>query len=391
MRARRLGLLPSGGTPEATPDGMRWVTAGLFVVHGAIHLMGFVKAFGFAAMPQLTQPISKALGLVWLGAGAAFVVAAFLPWRLMWPVGLAAVVASQLVIVTSWSDAKFGTVANVFALALVGWAFVSAGPSSLRAQWEREVDAMLAAAPAAAPVLTEADAAGAPPIVQRFLRRSGAMGQPRVVTFRATWRGRIRAEATAPWMAIEGTQYNEVEGERPGRLFLFAAVMKGLPATVSHRFLGDEATFRVRLLDVAQVVDAKGPELRRAETVTILNDLCLFAPSGLLAPNVRLEALDSLRVRATYTRGLETVSADLVFSEAGELVDFVSEDRLRGPLDDGRFERTRWSTPLRDPRSFGGRLVASRGEARWHPPAGEFTYIELELLDFEANPTARRP
>jgi hypothetical protein len=370
---------------------MRWLVSILFVIHGLIHLMGFVKAFGFAAMPQLTQPISRSLGVAWLIAGIAFVIAAWLPWRVFWPVTAVAVVLSQLVIVSSWTDAKFGTVANVIAALVAGWAFASAGPTSLRAQWEREVDALLAAAPKSPPVLTEADLASAPPIVQTFLRRSGAVGQPRIVTFRATWRGRIRASADAPWMTIEGSQFNDVEGERPGRLFLFGAVMKGLPATVFHRFLGDEATFRVRLLDLAQVVTATGPELRRAETVTILNDLCLFAPGVLLSPRVRLEPLDALRVKATYTRGPETVSAELRFNEQGDLLDFICDDRLAGPLDDGRFERRRWSTPLRNPMPFAGRLVPALGEARWHPASGEFTSIELELLDFEPNPVARDP
>ena len=35
---------------------MRWVFVVLLVLHGLIHLMGFAKAFGYAALPQLTQP-----------------------------------------------------------------------------------------------------------------------------------------------------------------------------------------------------------------------------------------------------------------------------------------------------------------------------------------------
>ena len=43
---------------------MRVVIAALFVVHGALHLPGFAKAFGFASLPQLTQPISRAASLL---------------------------------------------------------------------------------------------------------------------------------------------------------------------------------------------------------------------------------------------------------------------------------------------------------------------------------------
>src|SRR5229473_2026019 len=47
---------------------MRWIPIALLGVHGLIHLMGFAKAFGYADLPQLTQPISRAWGVVWLVA-----------------------------------------------------------------------------------------------------------------------------------------------------------------------------------------------------------------------------------------------------------------------------------------------------------------------------------
>ncbi len=48
----------------------------LLVVHGLIHSMGFLKAFGLAQLPQLTLPISRPLGVLWLVAGAATLSAA---------------------------------------------------------------------------------------------------------------------------------------------------------------------------------------------------------------------------------------------------------------------------------------------------------------------------
>ena len=50
---------------------MRWIVAILLAVHGLIHLMGFAKAFGYAELPQLTQPISREMGLAVVGGGAA--------------------------------------------------------------------------------------------------------------------------------------------------------------------------------------------------------------------------------------------------------------------------------------------------------------------------------
>jgi hypothetical protein len=92
----------------------------LFVVgHGLIHLMGPAKAFGFAELPQLTQPVSKAMAIVWLLAAVALLATAgtILVWpRWWWLVASVAVALSQAAILSSWSDAKYGTVANVAVL-----------------------------------------------------------------------------------------------------------------------------------------------------------------------------------------------------------------------------------------------------------------------------------
>jgi hypothetical protein len=50
---------------------MRWIPIALTGMHGLIHLMGFAKGFGYADLPQFTQPISRARGLVWLSPASA--------------------------------------------------------------------------------------------------------------------------------------------------------------------------------------------------------------------------------------------------------------------------------------------------------------------------------
>ena len=61
---------------------MRWIFSFVITIHGLIHLMGPAKAFGYAELPQLTQPISRGMGLVWLLAALLCLaaVAAFFAW-----------------------------------------------------------------------------------------------------------------------------------------------------------------------------------------------------------------------------------------------------------------------------------------------------------------------
>src|SRR3978361_1432244 len=88
----------------------------LLVIHGSIHLLGFVKAFGLAEVAQLHAPISRSLGLLWLAASTLLLAAAatrYVAPSWFWIVGGVALVLSQLLIITAWDDAKFGTAANV--------------------------------------------------------------------------------------------------------------------------------------------------------------------------------------------------------------------------------------------------------------------------------------
>ena len=110
---------------------MRWAFAVIIVLHGLIHFMGQAEAFGWADFPQLTQSVSRGMGLVWLLAGLLTLAAAaaLFAWpRRWWVIGAAAVVLPQAVIFTSWTDAKAGTVANLMLLAGVAYGALKGWP-----------------------------------------------------------------------------------------------------------------------------------------------------------------------------------------------------------------------------------------------------------------------
>lgn len=189
-------------------------------------------------------------------------------------------------------------------------------------------------------------------------------------------------------MTFSGEQLNTY-GPQPSRAFFMKARMFGLPVDVLHVFAGPTASMRVRLCSLVPIVSAAGPDLRRAETVTVFNDLCLLAPAALVDAAVVWDAVDDHHVRGTFTLGAHTVSAVLTFDD-GRLVDFVSDDRLRASPDGSSFAAQRWSTPVRDFRSIDGRRLPTHGEGRWHAPdpEGEFTYIEFSVDDISYNPHA---
>src|SRR5438093_3370746 len=117
--------------------------------HGLIHLLGFAKAFGLAELPQLTHPVAPLMGVLWLMAALLFMAtaASLFVWpRAWWAVGACAIVLSMCAVVASWTDARFGALANLIALAGVAFGFLALGPGSLRAAFDREIDGRLGAA-----------------------------------------------------------------------------------------------------------------------------------------------------------------------------------------------------------------------------------------------------
>lgn len=113
---------------------MKFVIMALLTVHGLIHAIGFAGAWGLAEIKgvspvptdivaaQATDPIVRVLGLVWLLALAAFLVAAYLllvnspAWR---PLALAAVLVSMVPVALWWQDAFLGALVNTLVVAAV--------------------------------------------------------------------------------------------------------------------------------------------------------------------------------------------------------------------------------------------------------------------------------
>jgi hypothetical protein len=87
--------------------------------------------------------------------------------------------------------------------------------------------------------------------------------------------------------------------------------------------------------------------------------------------------------RTTFAAG-HTTHAELTFNDAGELADFVSEDRYQASPD-GKMKQLRWSTPLHGYRTYGSVRLPSGGEGRWHDSDGEYAYIELTIDDVQYN------
>ncbi|MCX7842413.1 MAG: hypothetical protein N2489_04990, partial [Clostridia bacterium] len=127
------------------------------------------------------------------------------------------------------------------------------------------------------------------------------------------------------------------------------------------------------------VLNTSGPEMRIGDTTTLFNDMCFFAPATLIDRRIDWETVDSAAVKATFNTGECKVSATLFFNQAGELIDFVSDDRYMIPLD-GSVKKAMWSTPIKGYKDLGGIKVPGYGEAIWKLPEGDYCYAKFSSI-----------
>lgn len=357
---------------------MRIAFAVLVGLHGLIHLLGTFKAFGWADIPQLRSPISPLSGLFWLLAagllvGAAGALGTRAAW--WWWLALPGVIVSQALIAQSWGDAKFGTILNVLIAVPVLIRVLDARPDSFHSQFLRDTSRLLARAQSDQRLVTDADISTLPSLYQQYLRRSGAVGRPHVYNVRVEFDAQMRSSATAPWMPATATQYEFFSP--PARLFYMKASRGFIPMDIWHRYIDSAATFQVRVAGLIPMVNQFGPVLTSAETVTMMNDIVVFAPAAVLDLPFHWETTGPHTLRATFSNAGNVVGATLTFDAAGDLVRFVSDDRWQAKPPSTL--NVPWATPISDYAVVDGIRIGTHGEANWIAAAGEWTYGRFDI------------
>ncbi|MBK8920480.1 MAG: hypothetical protein IPM81_03085 [Saprospirales bacterium] len=361
---------------------LRFILGFILFIHGLIHLMGFAKAFKYAEISQLSLPIPRPAGTLWLLSAALFVFAAGLflfkkeSW---WMVGLPAIALSQLLIFRYWQDAKFGTIANLMAglLVLFSWA-----TWSWNARMMRERQAFLTPVAQTAEKLTADMLAGLPPIVQKWIERSNSIGKPRVQAVHLHQTGRMRTTPTGKWMPVQAEQFFTVG--KPG--FFWTADVQAAPfirLVGRDKYENSKGFMLIKALALVPVADAQGPATDQGAMLRYLAETIWF-PSAALQPYIRWEAVDSLSAKATMRYGDVEASGIFTFTPDGDWHSFEAlryYDRKEGP------SLEKWYIEA-DPggfREFEDIRIPARSAVTWKLPSGDFNWYQLEITELKFN------
>jgi len=259
------------------------------------------------------------------------------------------------------------------------------GCKSVQGEYTRKVkDELIKQPPGSEEILTESDIEHLPLPVRKYIKYSGAIGKSKPQNVRITFDAKMVSKPGAAPMIATSEQYNFFGSF--SRLFLMKAHKMFIPFHACHVYCNENATFVVRVANLLNVVDLKGEDLTTAETVTLLNDMCIFVPGNLYDKRLTWKEIDSLSSQVSIENGKYKVSAILYFNEKGELINFVSDDRY-ALQEDGTMKRAKWSTPVSDYMELNGRRIPTYGETIWNYPEGDFTYGTFRLKSINYNVT----
>ncbi|MCX6246735.1 MAG: hypothetical protein NTW10_03285 [Bacteroidetes bacterium] len=231
-------------------------------------------------------------------------------------------------------------------------------------------------------ILRLSDIEHLPKNVQAYIIGTGAIGKPRVQNLWLEFDAKMFRKPGDRPMVCDVVQYSFFGTYT--RIFFLKAKIFGIPARVLHSYINCNATMWVRIASLFNMVHITGPKLTATETVTVLNDLCAFAPSALVDKRLSWKEIDSQKTEVTLHNDPYKVKALLYFNKQGELINFESDDRPDVAGKPGR-QDFKWSTPLRNYKETGILKLNSEGEAIYHYPEGNFSYGTFTLRTIEYN------
>ncbi|GHA37730.1 hypothetical protein GCM10007103_19030 [Salinimicrobium marinum] len=345
-------------------------------------MVGVVKAFRPATVSELSQTISRPLGVLWLFTALLFFAAltAYYMKAERWPqITIAAVIMSQFLITLNWGDAKYGTILNfvIIAISIPAYGKMEFNNATLKegsGLFENaEIENLKVHRPA--------DFVSLPPAVQKWIKRSGSAVTSEIVTLRLKQQGKMRTKPDGSWMPFSAEQYFNVQD--PG--FVWTTRVQPMPLIYLHgrdQLKNGQGKMLIKLLSLFKVVDEKSNDRINSGTmIRYLSEICWF-PSAAAKEYLHWEQIGKHTAQATIRVGDQKVSGTFSFSETGDFQSFEAL-RYRGGGKDAKQEP--WLVEALDYREFNGTRIPSNCRVTWKLPDGDFTWLHLEITHLEYN------
>lgn len=354
----------------------------ILFIHGLIHLMGFLKAFGIMEISQLTQEISKLIGGLWLFVTLLYVIVIILfifnkEW--WWMPAIIATVISQFLIILSWQDTKFGTFPNIVILVVV---IIGFAVWNFNMQTNKEINSLLSDEKYLEEIVTDEMLQNVPSAVQRWLNHIGMVGQSKIRNVHLKQKGLMKLEPDQKkWSPAIAEQY--VTTEQPAFIWKVNMTMAPLiPVHGRDSFIDGEAEMQIKVATLFPVVNVTGNEKADESTLQRYLIELPFYPSAALSPYIKWEEIDEHSAKATMTYNGVSGSTVYHFNKQGGL-EKVSALRYKDVGKNG--ERLECIGEVEEHTIIDGIKIPTKLNISWVLDEGIFTWYKIEIFDVDFN------
>lgn len=355
----------------------------LIGIHGIIHLFGFLKAFELSEFIAISQPISKTFGIFWLSAFLLFAITIIFysaHYDYWWLSGFLAVIVSQLLIFNYWSDAKFGTIANLIVLfaTIVGYSNFN---FEYKIVQEREALFEGSQFNHSQEIISKKSLNDLPPIVQKWLTNSGLVGKQTISNVYLTQELQLKLKPDQKnWNSGKAEQYFTIQP--PAFNWSIDTEMNSILSAVGRdKFEDGKGEMIIKLLSLIPVVNATSDEkVNQATLQRYLAEIVWF-PSASLSEYIKWETIDDYSARATMEYKGTKGSGEFHFNENGSFEKFVAM-RYKDVHDT---EPTKWIVTATKTEERNGIKIPVECEVSWDLENGKWTWLKLKITDIQYN------
>jgi hypothetical protein len=354
----------------------------LIGIHGIIHLFGFLKAYEITEFNAITQPITKSFGIFWLLAFVLFtitVVLFFIHSNYWWLSGFLALFASQILIFSYWSDAKFGTIVNIIILIAVIIAYSS---FSFKNKISEERSRLFENSEIISQnIISEDMISDVPPIVQKWLANSGVIGKQIVSNVHLVQELHLKMKPEQEdWMFGSAEQYFTVQP--PAFNWNINTKMNSILSVAGRdKFENGNGEMTIKLFSLIPV--AKANNNKKVDQATLQRYLAeiVWFPSASLSSYIKWEIIDEYSAKAIMEYNGTKGSGEFYFDKNGKFLKFVAM-RFQ---DSNSIEPTEWTVIATKTEERNGIKIPVECKANWKLDNGNWTWLKVKITDIEYN------
>ena len=214
--------------------------------------------------------------------------------------------------------------------------------------------------------------------VAKWLLSSGFDGQNYVGAVKLKQKGELRTAIGKPWLPMEAKQLFVTA--QPG--FVWDAKIRMAPGIYLNgmdKYSDGKGSMLIKLMSIANLVDAKGPEIDQGTLLRYLAETAWF-PTAAISEYIEWSPIDEKSAMAKMAYGGIEAVGIFEFNEKGQVVAFSAK---RFMDKDGEYFLEDWRVVLDGHENIGGFIVPTRVKVIWGMDEGDFEWFRCKVTEIE--------